>query len=323
MKIMTTLITGGTGFIGSYVVRDLLNEGEKVVAYDLIPQSNSMSHVLPQDVIDDLSIVQGEITDHHKLLQTCKEYGVTQIVHLASPLWPMAQGNPPKALKDMCEGFVNILETARILDMRRVVWGSSSAVFGSREQYPDGYVANDAPHYPNSIYGACKSLCEKYAEQYFDLYNLDTIGLRFTMVYGVGRLRGHATFATNLLQFPAIGEEGIVGYSDDIIDWQYVEDVAECIVACLKAPTTKTRVFTVAGEPRPVMDAVNYVKELIPDAKLKLEKGTFGLPYRYDTEPLKEEVQFVSKWPMKKGILKAINLFRKAEGLPEIELSKK
>lgn len=315
---MSILITGGTGFIGSYVARDLLNKGEQVIAYDLISQGNSMSHILPQDVIENLTIVQGEITDYYKLLRTCKEYEVSKIVHLASPLLLAVQENPPLAIKDMCEGFVTILETARLLQMKRVVWASSVTVFGGRDRYPNGYVANNAPHYPFSFYGACKSLCEKYAEQYYDLYHLDSIGLRFTTVYGVGRLRGYATLTTNLMQNPSLGREGIVDFSEDIINWQYVEDLSECITACLEVPTTKTRVFTAAGESSPVMEVVAYVKELLPDSKFKLKKGTLGYPYDYDTKPLEEEVGFTSKWPMKRGVLRTMNLFRKAEGLPEL-----
>ena len=119
------------------------------------------------------------------------------------------------------------------------------AVFGSPEDYHFQPIDNDAPHFPKFIYGACKSLNERYATHYFNEYGVDTIGLRFTAVYGVGRTRGMSSFSTKLIENVALGHPAVVPFGDDTIDWQYVEDVSRSIVMSCTCPPTKTHAFSV------------------------------------------------------------------------------
>ncbi|RKU14296.1 hypothetical protein C6503_15285 [Candidatus Poribacteria bacterium] len=315
---MAYLLTGGMGCIGTYVIRDLLAAGEKVVVYDFAYDLTIPKMVLTDEQIEGFTFVQGDITDLPHVLRTVQEHEIDRVIHLASWQVPACNANPPQALKVVCEGTINILEAARIFNLKRVVWASSVAVFGAPEDYNHQQILNDAPHYPKFIYGACKSLNEKYATHYFDAYGVDSIGLRFTAVYGVGRTRGMSSFTTQMIEAVALGEPHVCPFGDDAVDWQYVEDVSHSIVMACTCPTTQTRVFNVKGGIRPVKEGVAYLKTLVPDAQITLEPGVFGISWDYDATPIAEEMGFTPAYTMEQGILKTFNRFRERAGLAKV-----
>ncbi len=315
---MAYLITGGMGCIGSYVIRDLLNAGEKIIVYDFVPDFTIPKMVLTEEQLEQFTFVQGDITDLPHVLRTVQENEIDRIIHLASWQVPACDANPPQALKIVCEGTINMFEAARILGLKRVVWASSVAVFGSPEDYNHQQIKNDAPHHPKFVYGACKSMNERYAAHYFNNYGVDTIGLRFTAVYGVGRTRGMSSFSTQMIEAAALGQPYVSPFGDDEIDWQYVEDVSRSIVMSCICPATKTRVFNVKGGIRSVKEGVAYLKKLVPDAQITVEPGVFGISWDYDAIPIAQEVGFTPEYTMEQGILKTLNRFRELAGLDSI-----
>ena len=183
------------------------------------------------------------------------------------------------------------------------------------EDYNHQQILNDAPHYPKFIYGACKSLNEKYATHYFDAYGVDSIGLRFTAVYGVGRTRGMSSFTTQLIEAVALAEPYVCPFGDDAVDWQYVEDVSSSIVLACTCPTTQTRVFNVKGGIRPVKEGVAYLKTLVPDAQITLEPGVLESRGITTQTPIAEEMGFTPAYTMEQGILQTFNPFSGARGI--------
>ena len=316
---MAYLITGGMGCIGSYVIRDLLNAGEKIIVYDFIQDLTIPKMVLTEEQLEQFTFVQGDITDLPHVLRTVQEHEIDRIIHLASWQVPACNANPPQALKTVCEGTINMFEAARIFNIKRVVWASSVAVFGSPEDYNYQQIQNDAPHYPKFIYGACKSMNERYATHYFDNYGVDTIGLRFTAVYGVGRTRGMSSFSTQMIEAAALGKSYVSPFGDDAIDWQYVEDVSKSIVMSCTCPATKTRVFNVKGGIRTVKEGMAYLKKLVPNTQITLEPGVFGISWDYDAAPIAQEIGFTPTYTMEQGILKTLNRFRELAGLNPIQ----
>ncbi len=306
---MNYLVTGGTGFIGAYTIRDLLSRNDSVVSFDASTDDQILRDVLDSEGLRKLVRVSGDILDLPLLLDTIRAHKIDVIAHFASLQIPASDANPSMALKTNCQGTLNILEACRLYDLRRLLWASSIAVFGPPELYGNEPVQNDAPHHPVSVYGACKSLNEYMAKHYFDKYGVDSIGLRFTAVYGVGRLRGKSSFTTKMIEMAARREAYTVPYGDDIVDWEYVEDVSRLVVmSCDLKKKTMSRVFNTQGDVRPVIDGVNFLRK-ISNSKLEVEGGKFGISWRYDTTSLKNEIGFEPRYSMEGGIQKTYQVF--------------
>jgi len=312
---MTTLVTGGTGFIGSYVSRMLINRGEKVIVYDLVPKFNLMKNVSNQMI----EIVHGDILDLPHLLRTIKKYDVNRVIHLAYMLIDACDANPYKAMKVNILGTNNVFEAARILDLERVVWASSSAVYAPAREYGGASVCvtEDFPITTRdvSVYGACKILNEFTSQFYSERYNLDLIGLRPTIVYGPGRVKGGTAFLSLLIENPARGKPIHVPFSaDQECNWIYVKDAAAGFVTACFAKKPKHIIFNLGGETRTLGEAANYVKEIIPDANITFGSAKAEWVSRYDTTRIFEELGFKPKYSLKDGIKDFIKIVRSESG---------
>jgi len=316
---MSYLITGGSGLIGSRVARDLAREGQRVVVYDAYPQEELLTSLLTQEELSLVKIYRGDVTDLPHLLHAVKDNAVESIVHLAAMTTYPSSANPPLAIRVNCEGTANVFEAARLLGLKKVVWASTRDVFGAADKYPNGVVPNDGAHYPASVYAASKSFCEVLARHYIKSYGLDISALRYFFAYGIGQ-RGSiiSRFMSELVEKPAIGKPGRVPYGDDSFGWLYVDDAARATVMLSKSVMPETKAFTVGSNPRPVRDAVAYVKELLPGCDLTIEPGSLGPGNNCETEPLKDEIGFEPTWTMEQGLKDSVNFVRRQHGLDPV-----
>lgn len=319
---MTFLITGGTGFIGAYVVRDLLKRGDRVVCFDIDPNPRLLGALLSPEELENVTLVRGDVTDWVQLLHALKEYHIDRVIHLASLLTSSSESNFPLALRVNCQGTNHVFEGAALLGLEKVVWASSVAVFGPRSIGSDGVVLNDAPHDPQTVYGACKSYNEQMALHYVHKYDLDVIGLRFTLVYGYGKeetiARGTgAEYLNELIDKPAL-EHGpcVVPYGDDQMDWLYVEDVARAVVLASQAPKTRSKALTVRGDLRPMREVFDYVHRLLPQVEMVLQPGRYRQTWQFDGRVTQDEIGYAPAYKIEEGIKRDINMLRQGAGLP-------
>lgn len=313
---MAILVTGGAGFIGAYLTRRLLAQGKDVVILDLVPTPNVIDEVLSQAERGRIPMVQGDVADLGSLLHAVRSHGVETIVHLAALLIPACQADPAAAVRVNCTGLIHALEAARLFGLRRVVWASSVAVYGPPERYPELPLPDDAPHYPNTVYGASKSLGERLLEHYFRAFGVGSVGLRFPVVYGLGRTRGASAFVMELFEAPAHGRPCTIPFGDDGLDWQYVEDAATAILLACDAPAATGRTYNAVGEYRSLKEAVECVGRLVPGAEITLEPGRTGMVWRFDGAGAAADLGYRPHFGLEHGFRETINAIRSRGGLP-------
>jgi UDP-glucose 4-epimerase len=312
---MAYLVTGGTGFIGSWVVKSLLERGHKVVAFDLVPGRHALDQVVGPRA-DEVTIVQGDFTQMHRVLETVRAHKITHIAHIAAAGLNLCNANPAHAVHVNGVGFANMLEVCRAMDIERMVWASSAGVFGGN--WGSEPVPNDAPFKPRNVYAGLKILGETLAAQYHATYGLDVIGLRFTFVNGHG-MPDHqgGQMIRELCEKTALGQPAVVPWGDDAPDWLWGGDAGEATALALAAASTKSRAFNIHGNHAPMAKAVAYVKSLLPDANITVKPSKMGFS-RFDGSVAAKEIGYTPKWTMEMQLRERINRVRQENGLPDV-----
>ncbi len=179
------LVTGGAGFIGSHLVESLLIRGQKVRLVDnfITGRRDNISDVrqrIASDALPHLEVIEGDIRDRRLMEEVTR--GVDFILHQA------ALGSVPRSVKDPwtshdinVNGFVSIIEAARAAGVKRIVYASSSSVYGDHPQLPK---TESLIGVPLSPYAATKRTNEIYADAYAKSYGLTLVGLRYFNVFG-------------------------------------------------------------------------------------------------------------------------------------------
>jgi UDP-glucose 4-epimerase len=285
---MNVLITGGTGLIGSRVAERLLADGGTAVLLDRFPDAARVDDL--QDRYGSrVRVVQGDVLSFANLGDAMREASVDAVVHLAYMLGSESNAQPQTATEVNVTGTVNVLETARLLGVERVVMASSIAVYGGDDEYrPEElpltehvakHVARDLP-----VYGGGKLYLEKLAQHYRSAYGMLVVGMRPAVVYGWGRRTGATGWMSALVEGPALGSPATVGFGDARVSLVYVDDVAEQFVALLRAERkafTDTWFFNTGGDTASVREVADLVRELVPDAQIEVtsdgERDLYGL----------------------------------------------
>jgi nucleoside-diphosphate-sugar epimerase len=320
---MRYLVTGGTGFIGAYAIRELVAAGHQVTALDLAPNEAFLHMVLGAAASASVRVIGADVTDLPMMLRAIREVSAERVVHLAATLSISSELNALRTLKVNCEGTINMFEASLACGVNKVVWASSVAVFGAAEREDRHPIANDAWHTPTGLYGAVKALNEQLGRHYKRRRGLDNVGLRFTHVYGYGKAltipRGTGVdYLSELLEKPAAGEPGVISNGDDEPDWLYVEDVARAIRLASEAPPSAAAGLTICGDTRPMQEAVAYVRRLLPEARLQVLPGGNHRGIRYDASVTEATIGYSPQYPMEAGFRKTINTVRSQRGLPAV-----
>ena len=231
---MTTLVTGGNGWMPSHVVRRLARRGERVVSYDLMAPDD-----LPRDfldpTVDNVIFESGDVADLERLRAVATAHSISSLIHAAviTPRIDRERREPVRIVEVNLVGTVNALEVARGLpDLRRFVYVSSCTVWGD---VPGATVLDEeTPTNAMSLYGVTKLASERITLRYADLFGMDVVALRPGSVYGpMERVTpGYvgATQPREMLRLHFRGDPILVNSLEGpYLDWTYVEDVAEGI----------------------------------------------------------------------------------------------
>jgi nucleoside-diphosphate-sugar epimerase len=314
----TVLVTGGFGFIGAHVVRMLLETGCGVVVIDREEAGNSAEEVLSSSQRASIECIVGAIPGPRTLARLMRQHGVENVAHLASPLATVTESRPRLVTDRMVAPHAAILDASRVAGIRRVVWASSVGVFGREDDYQHLPLANDAPHVPQTLYGAGKSFLERFSSQYTRRYGLDTLGLRFPLVYGPGRRRGGGQFTTEMIEAAALGKRCIVQAADQRNDWMYVTDAARSVLLALAGEQTRSRALTVCGQVATTREVATMLAGWFSNGELVLVDGSTGLVADFDPRPAHDQLGYRPLEHLSGGLLSTANAARRRAGLPEV-----
>jgi UDP-glucose 4-epimerase len=314
----TVFVTGGTGFIGSYVAKSLVEDGHEVVVYDRSTDPRILEKL---DIADEVAIRRGDVSESTDVINAVAETGASHIVHLAALLTNTAESNPRAALDVNVQGTSNVFEAARTLDhVERVAWASSAAIYAPPHNYDDGgdwWVTEDDLVYPDTLYGATKGYNEHQARVYHEEYGVDHVAIRPTVAYGPYRETGGSAFLANIIEKPAVGESFAVEYGDQEVDWQHVEDIAQAfrLAAFTPEDDLSQRVYNVRGELASIREAADTVRKIVPDADIEVsDEGELPWTQRLDMAAFQEDTGYEVEYDLETGFRKYIDVLREENG---------
>ena len=228
------LVTGGAGFIGSHLTRELVARGDEVVVLDNL--STGRLETLA-DVRDAIRFVEGSITDLDTVLACCE--GVDTVFHQAAlPSVPRSVRDPLTSDEHNVGGTLRVFWGAHRQGVRRVVYAASSSIYGDTEELPKHEGMQPRPMSP---YAVNKRVGELYGAVFNDLYGLSTVGLRYFNVFGPWQ-DPNSQYAAVVPKFITAFLEGtppvIHGDGGQSRDFTYIQNVVEANLAAAGAPAT-------------------------------------------------------------------------------------
>jgi len=234
------LVTGGAGFIGSHLVCDLLDRGDRVRVLDNL-STGSKANLAGLDI----DFIEGDIRNAAVVQDSIKD--VDFIFHLAAFISVAGSMEDPLACYDAnLNGSLNVLMQASQAGVRRVVLASSAAVYGESASH----VAENHPLNPQSPYAASKLAMEQAAKLFSQSFSLETVCLRFFNAYGPRQSPDspYAAAIPKFIQVMLAGEPATIhGDGQQTRDFVYVRDIVEAMLLAADGDSIDDRVFNIAG----------------------------------------------------------------------------
>jgi UDP-glucuronate 4-epimerase len=328
------LITGAAGFIGFHLAKKLNEQGHQLVGLDNINDYYDAN--LKYDRLKQLGIKSEEASEYNRICNSEKYIGFSFIrinledrknlpilfekenfdvvINLAAQAGVRySLENPEVYVDSNVVGFLNILECCRHYKIKRLLYASSSSVYGQNKKVP--FSTEDDVDHPISLYAATKKSNELMAYTYSHLYDIQTIGLRFFTVYGPW---GRPDMAMFLFTDAISKGEPIKVFNQGDLerDFTYVDDIVNGIVAVIaKEDYGKQYSLYNIGNSKPVklLDFIEQIeKELGTKAKkdmLPMQPGDVNRTWA-DVEPLKDDFGYNPKTTIEEGVRNFVDWYR-------------
>jgi len=300
----TYLVTGGAGFIGSHIAEYLVQEGHEVRIIDNLSSGRKENL---SDFIDEIEFIEGSILD--KALLEKAMNGVDIVFHQAArPSVPVSINDPLGTNETNITGTLMVFEVAHKAGVKRVVYASSSSVYGDSPTLPkvETMVTN-----PLSPYAAQKMMCEKYGKLYSDIFGLETVGLRYFNVFGP-RQNPDSEYAAVIPKFIKKIKAGepvtIFGDGETSRDFTYIDNVVHGNICAGNAESVSGEVFNIAlGDEISLNDLVKRI-DAICDTETDITYEDFRAgDVKHscaDITKAKEKLSFEPSIPFDEGLQK-------------------
>lgn len=255
------LITGAAGFIGFHLARQLHARGDTILGIDNFNSYYDPTLKYEREKIlksKGINIIKGDICDPSLLKKTVQEFAPTHFVHLAAQAGVRYSLSHPEAyLKANVDGFLQVLEACRLHSGLKLVYASSSSVYGLNQKVP--FSISDKTDCQASLYGVTKKTNELMAQTYHHLYGIPVVGLRFFTVYGPwGRPdMAYYSFTKAILDEKPID---LFNHGKMQRDFTYIDDIISGTMAAIDLDA-KCELFNLGNhQPMALMDLVGYLE---------------------------------------------------------------
>ena len=299
---MTILVTGAAGLIGTRVVRKLLEAGEEVVHQDIRAPAREFNAGQGK-----LHVVVNDASQGEELLSLITTYNVDRIIHLASLLGPETEMYPHRTSLVNVAGTTTLFEVCRWTGrVQRVVYASSSGVFGSQSFYGERPVTEDDPVKPESVYSAAKVYVEVAADRYIQDHGMDIRGLRPGSVFGHGRTSGASGFKGPFISEPAVGHSVKVPF-EAAAAWPmiYVDDIAEYFIRIALAESLNHHIYNAGGPTHTLDDIYQVLRNALPKVEVTFSNRKNTSLRIMSSERIQKETGYVAP-PLEQRVLDQI-----------------
>ncbi len=298
------LIVGGAGFIGSHTADLLMEKGIKVRILDNL-SSGHRSNLPAEHPL--MEFVEGDIRDAGTVKEVMKD--VTHVVHLAAQVSVVASLEDPEfSAQQNIIGYLNVLDAAKNVGVKKMVYASSAAIYGEPHVLP---LTEDVPMKQLSPYGLEKKFNEDYADLYYRLYDFNSVGMRFFNVYGPRQDPKSPYAGVIALFMDRIKDQLAFVVNGDGLhtrDFIYVRDVARTNVAALEL-SYHGAVNVATGKKTSLLDLINVLSEVAGNKA----DFTHGEPREGDivhslADPsrMNNELKVVAETELKEGLAKLL-----------------
>ena len=309
------LVTGGTGCIGSWVVRNLVQEHVPVVVLTSSGRDDRLRLILTDAERDEISFVTGDISEIAALEEAAARHGINRIIHLAGMQFPFCAADPVRGAQVNVAGTATIFELAKRVGVERVVYASSAAVYGPKSHYEETVLGPDAELFPTSHYGVYKVANEQTARVYWQNDGIASVGLRPHSVYGPGRDQGITSKPTVAMIAAAAGRQYHVNFNGRY-QFQFADDAAKAFLRAARAPFTGAAVYNLGGSAVSVADIIEAIEAVEPATRgrITFDDRALALPDAFDGRPMVDALGAWAETPLDEGVRRTLDCYRSALG---------
>lgn len=293
------LVTGGAGFVGAWVVRDLVARGHAVRVFDLKPDLAHLDFVRP-GLGAEVESFAGDIRDG--AIVRAAVAGCDRAIHLAGVMTVDCARDPVAGAAINLIGSLNVFEAAIAEGLPGLAYVSTAGVFGPTD-----------PHnpLPATHYGAFKLAVEGSARAYLADRGFPSVGFRPYIVFGPGESSGIAAGPSIALRAAHEGRPATIGFSGRV-GFVHVEEVAAAFVAAIETPPTGAEAHTLAGETADMDDFLAVLRASVPDAAIAVEGPPLRIPPEIGAAPRPALLAGVPRIGLADGVARTLAHYRNA-----------
>lgn len=310
------------GVIGAMVTARFVDEGLRPV---VMARSFDTSLIAP--IKDRIDVELGDVLDIPRIISIIQQHGVTHIVHTAALIGVLSARNPPQSIHVNVVGTLNVLEAARLMKVRRVVYTGAKAVYGniSGEHGHPTYkpITEDHPKNPVRIYDSGKLMGEYIGQYYRRTYGLEYAALRFGATFGPGKTvrHGERSLVSQMVEGSYERKPVRIKEGGDVRnEMVYTKDAALAVYLAATVPELPHDAYNIGMGGLTLKEVAAEVRRVIPAADIEVGPGLSYLtgvtPYSvFDHTRARQELGFTAQYPLPRAIEDYVETLKQLEAV--------